>query len=113
MPDNDIVQRVIEYILTLKTGELSELSVNKLAKIFDVNHCYLSRKFKNNTNFLLSEYINFARIQKAQTLLKTRQDLTVNQISQRIGYKKCQLFRRRFKKIFGINPNHYRILWKK
>ena len=113
MPDNDIVQSVIEYILTLKIGELSELSVNKLAKRFDVNNCYLSRKFKNGTDFLLSDYINFVRIQKAQSLLKNRHDLTVYQISQTIGFKKSQQFRRNFKKILGINPNHYRVLWKK
>lgn len=113
MSENDVIKNVIEYILTMNTGELAKLSVNKVAEKFGVNNCYLSRKFKNGTNFLLSEYINFARIQRAQNLLRTRNDMTVSQISQKIGFKKCQLFRIKFKKIYGINPNHYRILYKK
>lgn len=113
MSANNIVQSIIDYILTLNTGELSELSVNKIAEKFEVNNCYLSRKFKKGTNFLLSDYINLVRIQQAQTLLKTRQDLTVAQISQKIGIKKCQQFRTKFKKILGINPHRYRVLWKK
>jgi AraC-like DNA-binding protein len=111
--DNDMVLRVIEYILNLNITELSELTVNKIASKFDVNTCFLSRKFKKSTNFLLSNYINFIRIQQAQKLLKTRSDLTISQISQIIGIRKSQHFREKFKKIYGINPNQYRILKQK
>ncbi len=113
MNKNDMVPRVIDYILTMNLTELSEITVYKIASKFEVNHCYLSRKFKKGTKFLLSEYINFVRILQAQTLLKTRQDLTITQISQKIGIKKCQQFRTKFKKIYGLNPHHYRILKKK
>ena len=113
MNKNDIVPRIIEYILTMNLTELSEITVNKIAEKFDVNICFLSRKFRQHTNFLLSEYISFIRMQQAQKLLKTRQDLTITQISQIIGIRKCQQFRKKFKKIYGLNPHHYRILKKK
>lgn len=56
------VQEIITYILEHLP---SELTVNQLAELFFLNVSSLSRKFKSETGFSVTEFINFHRIKLA------------------------------------------------
>ena len=56
------VQEITTYILEHLP---SELTVNQLAELFFLNVSSLSRKFKSETGFSVTEFINFHRIKLA------------------------------------------------
>jgi two-component system response regulator YesN len=106
----NLVKNVIKYILSLNTEQLSELTVGKISEDFDVNVCFLSRKFKEKTNILLSEYIDFVKMSQAFQLLKNRNDMGIEEIGQLIGIRKKQNFHEKFKKIYRLSPFDIRTL---
>ncbi len=113
MKHKNISQLVVEYIITRNMDELSELTRYKIADIFGINKNYLSKRFKGGTKMTLFEFINFEKMKRAENLLITRRDLSVKKISRRIGIEKYKQFREKFKKIYGVKPGRYRILYKR
>jgi len=55
-------EAVIRYVRRLSHGELLRLTEEKIARRFHVNTGELSRRFRDYTHFLLSDYIRFARM---------------------------------------------------
>lgn len=111
--NNDLSEKVILYILSLSLEELSEVTRYKIAAEFKVNKNYLSGKFKKHTKMSLHEYIEFEKMNRATILLKERIDLSIEDVSQKIGIIKSEQFRKKFKKRYRINPSQYRMLFKR
>lgn len=88
----------------MDSADLKNLTVRQVANKFKVNVCFLSRKFKENNNMLLSDYIDFVKITHAIHLVKHGDDMELEEISKLIGIKKKKTFREKFKKIYGISP---------
>lgn len=108
MKFEDIVEEVVEYILTRGLKELSQLTRYKIANHFGINQNYLSEKFKKETQMTIWQFLNFEKMRRAEFLLRTFHNLSVVTISKMVGSEKCQLFRKNFRKVFGINPGKYR-----
>jgi two-component system response regulator YesN len=68
---------------------------------------YLSRIFKENTGVGFNDYKLKLKMDKAKELLSST-DLTVNEISYKIGYENTESFIRIFKKLNRCTPSHYR-----
>lgn len=100
------------YIISISLPELSQLTKYKIAEAFHINKNYLSEKFKKETNTTVYGFLNFEKMKRAEKLLTTRFDLSVEDISRRVGIIKCRQFRRKFKNIYGLNPGKYRKLFK-
>lgn len=103
-----IPAQVAEYVVALELEALAELTRDKLAEHFGINRSYLSEVFKRRANRTLWEFITFERMKRAEMLLRTRPDLTVEEISRRVGIVKCEQFRAKFYRIYGLNPGKYR-----
>ncbi|MCC3372017.1 helix-turn-helix domain-containing protein [Cohnella sp. REN36] len=84
-----------------------DLSLVRLAGYTHFNPSYLSRLFKQECGFNLSEYIEAARIERAKTLLK-QEERKVSEIGVLVGYEASQSFTRFFKKATGVTPQDYR-----
>lgn len=82
-------------------------SLDTLAKRFYLDKCYLSRIFKEITNFTVSEYLNIQRIHRAKELLRETA-LPVQQIAQELGYKSLTYFERVFHAQTSASPLKYR-----
>lgn len=113
MKHHNLAERVIKMILLSDLKELAKLSVNLIARKFDVNPDFLSRKFKEDTDFLLSDYIKLEKIRQAEKLLETRNDLNIADIAEMLGFSKPEYFRKYFKKKNILKPHEYRLLYKK
>ncbi len=100
------------YVITRSLDELSQLTKYKIAETFHINKNYLLEKFRKETNTTVFAFINFEKMKRAEKLLTTRFDLSVEDISRMVGIVKCKQFRRKFKKIYGLNPGKYRKLFK-
>ena len=93
-----------EYILT---HLYEDLSLNRLSEEFHFHPVYLSRVFKEATGVTIGDYINQARLKKAEELLISSR-LSVLDISRRMGFATDNYFCRWFRKKTGVSPHRYR-----
>lgn len=85
----------------------SSLSLTGIAETFGFNAAILSTNFKQQTGKNLSAYLENLRIQEAQRLLRTT-DMTINSISQAVGYLSSNSFCRAFRRNTGYNTSTYK-----
>ena len=105
--ENPTVQKkAIDFIY--KNYNDSELSLNTIAKQFHVSESYLTRIIKNKTNMNFSDLLTKIRMEKAISLLLSNSNLTVLEISDRIGYKSQHYFSKVFKAYTGMTPTDYK-----
>ncbi len=97
-------REIIQYIME----HYSEVyGLEDLAGIFYMDKSYLSRIFKEVTNFTVNEFINCQRIGHARDMLLD-ESLSMEEISQKLGYERLSYFDRVFKKYVGMSPLQYR-----
>lgn len=82
------------------------LTVNQLAGIFYLNPSSLSRKFKRETGFSVTEYINTHRVRLAQYYLE-KGNHNISEVACLSGFSDGNYFCRVFKKITSITPSQY------
>lgn len=87
-----------------------DVKLQEISDHFYISREYISRKFKQEFNVNISDYLVRIRINKAKSLLKNSQ-LKIYEIANMIGYQDDKYFRKVFKKVEGITPNEYRALY--
>lgn len=96
--------KMIKYI---DENYCKPLFLRELAKQFYINQnycCYLFKKFTGGT---FSDHINKLRIEKSKLLLENS-TLTIEQISQQVGYNDYFYYNKVFKKYYDTTPSKYR-----
>ena len=102
MPDT--IKSALHYI-----GENStrKIYLEEVAKFVHLNSSYLSSLFKRKMHCSFIEYVNIARVKKAQKLLiETNQPIYL--ISQIVGFPQEEYFYKIFKKTTQLTPSEYR-----
>ncbi len=99
-----LIQKVITQI---ETDISSDLGLNSLSKIFDVNPSYLSSLFKKETGSTLTEYVNKQRVERAKELLVST-NIQIQNIAQRCGMLDVNYFTKTFKRYTDLTPKKYR-----
>lgn len=99
-----LIQKVITQI---ESDIASDLSLNNLSKIFDVNPSYLSSLFKKETGSTLTDFVNKQRIERAKELLVSS-NIQIQNIAQRCGMLDVNYFTKTFKKYTDLTPKKYR-----
>lgn len=84
----------------------SGLGINMISQAIDVHPNYLSSLYKKYRGITLVSYIENYRIEKAAELLM-KNEYTINEISDMVGFSNTTSFRRSFKKIKGVSPSSY------
>ncbi len=80
-----------------------DMGLSKVGSQFHVSETYLSTVFKEQSGGNFADYIEKLRIDKAYELLQAN-NMTVNDISLKVGYNSVQSFRRAFKRVMGVSP---------
>lgn len=96
--------RAMEYIQKNLTLPLRNQDI---AKNVGVNADYLSRLFKKEIGFTLSQYVTMKKCETAKYMLENS-SATITQISAFLGFCSCSHFIDRFKKMSGMTPEEYR-----
>jgi AraC-like DNA-binding protein len=80
------------------------LSLSDLAKEVNTNKGTLKKEFKNTFGVSVFGYLRDLKMKEAKSML-LNQELSVGEISDKVGYKNPQHFSTAFKKKFGISPS--------
>ena len=81
--------------------------MTEIAEYVGRNPEYLTKVFKKNTEYTLTEYIINEKMESAKLLLATT-SLPVTLISSHVGYGNYSNFTRSFKQLVGCTPMEYR-----
>ena len=84
-----------------------ELPLSVLAQRIGYTEPYLSRKFKKEVGINISDYIRFARVERAKWMLTTT-DVPIAQIAQRLQFCSGSYFFEIFRNVTGQTPQEWR-----
>lgn len=103
---NENIKKVTEFI---NDNLENELSVKLISKSVNISKSVLYKKFHTYFNCTISEYINVRRVEKSVEYL-TKTDLSMEDISQKVGFASSSYYSKIFKKIMGMSPLKYKKL---
>ncbi len=102
-----IVLKALDFIWEYYS---EDISLENVARYAEVSPFYLSRLLKKYLNFNFVQILTFARIHAGTNLLCERQDLTIRQISEQVGFSSESYFYKVYKKYTGITAGRLREL---
>jgi two-component system, response regulator YesN len=91
----------------LRQNYQEDIHLQKIADRFFLSKEYISRKFKQEYNETITDYLTKIRMEKAKELLENPH-LKIYEIAYNVGYQNEKYFSKVFKKIVGLTPNEYR-----
>jgi len=100
--------RTTEVVKYINEHYNEDLSLDVLADKFYVSPFHLCRKFKEVTQFSLSNYINIVRIKEAIIIMNKAPKKSIKSIAKEVGFKSYTNFSRAFKEITGHSPMYYK-----
>lgn len=98
------IQNVVEY---LNINFSQEISLSYLADMVHLSESHLSKSFKKETGKTISAYIARLRCKHASKMLKET-ELSIQEISNYVGYPDNNYFVKVFKKQYGVTPSVFR-----
>jgi YesN/AraC family two-component response regulator len=99
---------LIRNIINTVDFNLQEpLSLNFLAKKFNVNPSNLSTQFRQEKGMTLTGYINTRRMEHAASLLWGSGNY-IQEVAEQCGFLDINYFSRLFKRYYGLSPREFR-----
>ena len=98
------VNNVIDYI---NEEVEAPMTVERIAKKFNVSTSHLSRIFREHTEITLVEYINIRKVEESQYYLRFSEK-RISEISNQFHFCNQSYFTRIFKKYTGETPKRFR-----
>ena len=101
--ENSYFYEILNYV----EEHYNTVSLKDLSQQFHYNEAYLSTLFSSKLNMKFTHLITNLKMTHAKTLL-INSDMSINDISQVIGYGSVDHFSRTFKKTTGLSPSDFR-----
>ncbi|EOU2004623.1 AraC family transcriptional regulator, partial [Clostridium perfringens] len=98
------VGRAIDFI---EKNYAEEITIDSLCTEFKINKSYFCNIFKSETGQTFINFLNNYRIEKSKDLLKNL-DLSLLDISHKVGFSNQSYYCTVFKKFTGLTPLKYR-----
>ncbi|WP_409253202.1 response regulator transcription factor [Bacillus sp. SCS-153A] len=102
--EKNSMQRIEEY---LQKHYQEDINLQEIADRFYLSREYISRKFKQDYNATITDYLTSIRMEKAKNLLENPY-LKIYEVAYGVGYQNEKYFSKVFKKHEGVTPNEYR-----
>lgn len=96
-------EEMLNYII----NNYNSVSIKSLAEHFHFSEPYCSIIVKEISGATFSELLTSIRMQQGENLL-TQTQLSIEAISEQVGYKNPESFIRAFKRIYHVSPSQYR-----
>ena len=97
------IANVHQYITEHYT---EKIYLENLCFIFGTNRTTLCREFKDSYGKTIVEYIHYLKIKSAKQMLRDK-NMSVTEISEKLGFDSVHYFCRLFKKTTGFSPTDY------
>jgi len=94
----------------IKDHYVEQVKLDDLSRVTGLNASYLSTLFKKETGQNFSEFLIECRLNEAKKLLRET-TLTINEITEHIGYGDSKYFSKLFVKNIGLTPSEYRRIY--
>lgn len=103
-------KQLLEPVMAYLQAHLTEpeLDVGSLAALAGVSQVYLRRVFKKQQGLSPAGFVLHRRLQLAQQLLLSGEQLTMAQVAAMCGFRDPLYFSRVFKRQLGLSPTEYR-----
>jgi two-component system response regulator YesN len=99
-----VINQIKQYI---DQNYTKSISLNTISEKFYINSSYASRLFKQELSENFVDYLTGKRMAEAAKLLQST-EMTIYEISEKIGYGNSKYFSQLFKKHTGFSPRDYR-----
>lgn len=110
-PETDMQMTQLKYIKNtinyIQQKYNDPIKVSDIADFCGLDRSYLSKIFKQATNFSPQEYLIYYRMRKAKQFL-TDPAFSVQHVAYAVGYPDPFAFSKIFKKTVGVSPTEYR-----
>lgn len=107
IPINTADSRVNELLDTIRKDLTQAYSLDELAEMVMMTRRTFTRKFNKATGMSVGEWLSAERLHQAQELLEET-DLSVEAVSDKVGFSSVIVFRDKFKKRFQVTPKEWR-----
>lgn len=109
MCTTDRDKEFVERLETIVEQNLArpDLSVDEFAQLMNLGRTMFYRKLRGVTGYSPNEYLRIVRMKKAAELLLSDENLTVAEVSYKVGINDPFYFSKCFKSQFGIAPSVY------
>lgn len=98
----------VHSVLSFINSHYTEsLSLDQIAEALHLNKYYMCHCFKEVTGDTINLYLTKRRLDEAKKLLRTT-ELSIADISDRVGFNSAIHFSRQFKQHVGVTPQAYR-----
>lgn len=106
---NKIDRKFINEFTALVESNLSneDFAVDDICKKIGISRVQLYRKVKALIGYNVNDYILNVRLQKARFLL-AKENLTISEVSYRVGFSSQGYFSTVFKSKFGVTPSEFK-----
>ena len=101
------VQKIHAALSYINTHYSEDITLDDISARESLDPSYFCRVFKAATGATFTEYLNFVRVCKAETML-ARTTLGILEISEAVGFSSVSYFGRIFKRYLGVSPRAYR-----
>ncbi len=103
---DETAQAIVEYVR--ENAFDADFDLSRIGERFGLSNDYISMMIKKVTGSAFKEYLTELRMLQASKLLKEHDEMTVNDVSLAVGYRKTSNFIKKFKERYGCTPAQYR-----
>lgn len=100
-------QTVNKVVIFINDEVEQDLSVEEIAKHFNISTSHLSRIFREHAGITLVEYLNVRRVEESQYYLR-HSNKGISEISKQFHFCNQSYFTRIFKKYTSVTPKQFR-----
>ena len=101
-PEVQYAKRIQDY---LDENYLKDITLNDIASVIKLSHCYLLKVFKNKFGIPPHSYLLNKRVHRAKELLSNK--MSIAEIAIESGFFDQSHLTRSFKRVFSITPKEY------
>jgi AraC-like DNA-binding protein len=104
-------RRVTEYVKDaldyIDRHYMEQLRVEDLAQASGLSESHFRRVFEDSMNMKPLDYVNLVRVDKA-CLMMGKEDISMEELSYRVGFQTQSTFNRNFKRLTGVSPYQWK-----
>ncbi len=102
--NNKIVTRIIKAITYVEDNLYEELMLNDVAEKSHFSPFHFHRLFSVVAQETLNNFIKRKRIEKSASFLLHKEELSITEVSEKVGFSSLSSFSRAFKQFYGMSP---------